>query len=286
MAQALTLPHDPPRDYLPGLLVSTGLHLALLAVLALNFNFMPRPDPQPVRLAIQATVVDAGALRRQAEAAERRERERQLEAKRQVEARQAAEQQRVAEADARREAQARRKAEAEAQRKADAAAKRKLEVDAQRKAAAGARRKAEAEAQRKVQAEAKRTADAEAQRKAEAERRLAQSRAELARAMAEEEQLDVARASGLLDQYAEVIRQKVERNWIRPASAREGLSCVVLVRQIPGGEVVDVRIVECNGDAAVLRSIETAVLRSSPLPAPPDPALFERTLEFTFRPRD
>jgi colicin import membrane protein len=61
---------------------------------------------------------------------------------------------------------------------------------------------------------------------------------------------------------------------------------VVLVTQIPGGDVVNVRVTECNGDAAVVRSIEAAVMRSSPLPGPPNPALFERNLRFEFRPRD
>jgi colicin import membrane protein len=40
----------------------------------------------------------------------------------------------------------------------------------------------------------------------------------------------------------------------------------------------------CNGDEAVRQSIEDAVLRASPLPAPPDPALFERELLLRFRP--
>ena len=39
-----------------------------------------------------------------------------------------------------------------------------------------------------------------------------------------------------------------------------------------------------NGDDAVVRSIEAAVLRSSPLPRPPLPSLFERNLEVVFNP--
>ena len=38
------------------------------------------------------------------------------------------------------------------------------------------------------------------------------------------------------------------------------------------------------GDEVVVRSIEAAVYRSSPLPLPPDPQLFERNLRFTFKP--
>jgi colicin import membrane protein len=45
-----------------------------------------------------------------------------------------------------------------------------------------------------------------------------------------------------------------------------------------------VRIGQCNGDQAVRESIEAAVYRASPLPPPPDPALFDRNLRIDFRP--
>ncbi|MDH3915898.1 MAG: TonB C-terminal domain-containing protein, partial [Chromatiales bacterium] len=133
---------------------------------------------------------------------------------------------------------------------------------------------------------------AEEARKAEEKRRREQAEArareqreeELRLAMAEEERRMRAEDSGLLAQYVEVIRQRVQRNWIRPPEAQAGLECVVNVSQIPGGEVVDVRFGRCNGDDVVRRSIEAAVLRASPLPPPADPSLFERNLEITFRP--
>ena len=84
--------------------------------------------------------------------------------------------------------------------------------------------------------------------------------------------------------YLGLISQRVTRNWIRPANAGAGLECVVVVTQIPGGEVVGVQVERCNGDDAVRRSIEAAVLKSSPLPMPADDALFDRSLRFTFKP--
>jgi colicin import membrane protein len=78
----------------------------------------------------------------------------------------------------------------------------------------------------------------------------------------------------------------VQRAWIRPPSAKAGLDCLVIVTQVPGGTVVRAEVRTCNGDDAVKQSIEAAVFRASPLPPPPDPALFERTLEFRFRPYD
>jgi colicin import membrane protein len=56
------------------------------------------------------------------------------------------------------------------------------------------------------------------------------------------------------------------------------------VTQVPGGEVVGVRVGECNGDESVRASIEAAVLKASPLPEPPDPSLFERNLRLEFKP--
>jgi colicin import membrane protein len=61
---------------------------------------------------------------------------------------------------------------------------------------------------------------------------------------------------------------------------------VVEVTQVPGGEVTGARVTQCNGDAAVRQSIENAVYRASPLPDPPDPALFERNLVLRFKPNE
>ena len=124
-------------------------------------------------------------------------------------------------------------------------------------------------------------AKAEAQRREAA--RLSAAR-ELEQQLAEEEELQAASDSGALADYVALIRQKVERNWVRPPGARPGIECEVLVTQIPGGEVVSVRTERCNADEAVQRSIEAAVLRASPLPPPAQAKLFERNLRFTFKP--
>lgn len=145
----------------------------------------------------------------------------------------------------------------------------------------------EAEAKRKAAAEA----EAEAKRKAAAEaddRRIkAEREAELQRALsAEEDRRNASRLAGLGAQWAQAIQARVQRAWIRPPSAKAGLDCLVIVTQVPGGTVVRAEVRSCNGDEAVKQSIEAAVFRASPLPPPPDPALFERTLELRFRPYD
>ncbi len=87
-----------------------------------------------------------------------------------------------------------------------------------------------------------------------------------------------------MHEYVGILRQRVERNWVKPASAQPGLNCEVRVHQLPDGSVISATVQRCNGDAAVVRSIELAVQRSSPLPLPRDRRLFQREIVFEFRP--
>ncbi len=184
--------------------------------------------------------------------------------------------------------QAAQQAEAAHQAAAAAAEAAQARAAAER---AAARKQAAAAAQREaaaVQAQAKSAAQAQAEAKAAAvaKARAAASQADLQRSIAAEERLDAARASGALSSWAAQIQARIQRAWIRPPSARSGLDCTLYVTQVPGGEIVDVKLGSCNGDDAVKQSILDAAYRASPLPPPPDPALFERNLELYFRPTD
>jgi len=177
-----------------------------------------------------------------------------------------------------------------AREEAAAIERRKQEqAEAQKKQAAEeARRKAEAEAERKklADAEAKRAKEAEETAAREAKARAARE-ADLQRQLAAEEAEGLALArSGVKDEYRALLTQAIERNWIRPPSARAGLACTLYVNQAPGGAVIDVRLGTCSGDAAVRESIVNAVYRASPLPPPSDPRAFERRLEILFRPTE
>ena len=85
-------------------------------------------------------------------------------------------------------------------------------------------------------------------------------------------------------EYIAQIKAKIERNWLRPPGTALGLKCVVRVSQIPGGEVVQAEIETSSGNIAFDRSVEDAVLRSSPLPTPKDPSLFDRNIVIKFEP--
>lgn len=155
----------------------------------------------------------------------------------------------------------------------EAERKRKEREEAERKK----REEAEKE-RRRIEAEKKREEDIRRQR--EENERLRREAEAVARAdeIAAEENRLAAVDAGALAVYMEQIRQKIYRNWSVPASAREDLECAVRVRQAPGGEVIGVTILTCNGDDAVRRSIEAAIRKASPLPEPSDPNLFDRNI--------
>lgn len=91
-----------------------------------------------------------------------------------------------------------------------------------------------------------------------------------------------AAESGLLAQYKARVRQRIESNWLRPARSKQDLTWVALLDILPGNEVGGISFEQFNGTEADLRSIEAAIRRSSPLPAPPLPELFERQLRLRY----
>ncbi len=261
------------------------MHLVLLALLVIGLDWTPKATAPGTNKPIQAELVEKDPLK----VIEQR----RLEEQRKLEA---------AEAERKRKAEleAQQQAAAEAQRKAEQAAKEKAALEAQQQAALEARQKAETAAKKKAAAvaekkrkaaEAKARAAAEAKQKAEAE--AARQREEEARREAEaalQEQLraeqELARAKSALAEFIPYIQDKVQRNWLRPPGSPQGLACLVKVRLIPGGEVASVNVIRSSGDPVFDRSVESAVLKASPLPLPNDAALFNyfREINFNFDP--
>lgn len=226
--------------------VVVGEPLAIEAALVDPAELAPPPPPGPSAEALAAQAQREEALERQAELT------RQAEAKRRAEL-------------------GRREARERAAR--ERAAREAREQDAKRQAEARA-------------AEARAAAERRESERRDAERRTRESALQQALA-AEEGRVSAARERDrLASQWAAAIQGRVQRAWIRPASAKPGLDCRVAVGQVPGGTVVRVEVQTCNGDEVVRQSIEAAVWRASPLPPPPDPALFERELELRFRPNE
>lgn len=289
------------RQYWAYLLGALLLHVLFAGLFGLTMIQLSRNAPEP-QLAIQAVVVDQSMLgnpsreRERAREQERlrQQREKELAAERE---KQLAEQRRLEEQVVQQEAQRRaeRERQAEQQRRLEEEQRRQAEEQQlrqrqeeqrRREAEAEKRRAAEAERKRAEEIKRKQEEDAKKRRAAEEARAQAAREEELRRQLAAEEELMEARGSSAMSAYAALIKQHVERRWIKPPSTRADLECEVRVVQAPGGAVLSAEVTRCNGDSAVKQSIETAVMRSSPLPPPSDPRLFERTLLLVFKAED
>ena len=91
----------------------------------------------------------------------------------------------------------------------------------------------------------------------------------------------------LTAKYAAAIQQAVLGQWIRPDTVPLGQRCRVSIRQIPGGEVIDVEVQPgCPFDEAGRRSLEAAVLRAKPLPYRGFESVFQRNLTLNFEAQD
>jgi colicin import membrane protein len=279
--------------FLP-ILLSVLVHAAIVGVLIWGAVLYRRPRPASSTLAIEATVVsnapaappaepspnppatpnlpppDAAAEQQARDAEAQRQKEAEAQRQQQQEQARQQEQQRVAA-----EAAAQAEREAAEQAAAEKAAAEKLAAD---KAAA---QKAREEAEQRAKAEAAVKAAA-----AKAAQERAQNEADLRAQMAAEEHLNAEQANGAMAQYQALIAARIERVWIKPPTAHAGIHCAVQITQVPGGEITGVHVGDCNGDDAVRQSIEAAAYRASPLPPPPDPALFDRDVVVTFTPHD
>lgn len=90
-----------------------------------------------------------------------------------------------------------------------------------------------------------------------------------------------------MNQYMRAIANKVTQNWRQPIDTKiTGLSCVVLIRTVANGAVVDVKVIESSGNPAFDRSTELAVRKSSPLPIPQNELARTqfKQFEFSFHP--
>ncbi len=305
-------------DNIRSVILAVLVHLVLIAMLIFSLDWTPKAtvSGQPKVDVVKAVAVDGRKVEkelarikeaetrkitqerrrqerldeqaRKAREARRKEEERLAETKRKLQDRRAkaeVEKERLAMLRKEQELMTEKKRQAEAARKKAEEEHRRAETE--RRAAEAARKKAE---EKKRQAEiAKRKAE-KARRKAVEDKRRKQAELAMQEELAiEQEQLERQRRQ-LLNQYQNEyisqIQAKVERVWLRPHGTPKGLKCRVGVAQIPGGEVISVRIKEGSGDTAFDQSVEKAVLKASPLPIPKDQSLFLREFDFLFSPED
>lgn len=106
---------------------------------------------------------------------------------------------------------------------------------------------------------------------------------------------DSAEIEHLSGIYTGQIHARIERGWQRPRTAvniiqdgssdtfgEEPFKCRVQILQDGIGNIEDIFLENCNGSAAWRRSLVVAIQQASPLPAPPDPLVFSRTITMDF----
>ncbi len=276
-----------------------AVHIVLIVLLSINLasdEKPPMPAAQKHKI-IDAVVVDAAKY-------DEREKQKKLAAQKKIEDKKAAEKKRKQEIENKKKLEKQRLAEKKKQEQKLAAEKKKI-AEKQKALALAKKKEAEkkekdrrakekaAKEKKESELKEKQRLEAEKKQKEEEERqRRAEEKAEMEREMLEEQRreedarVQAARAARLqtqLQQYIMQIDRAVENNWLRPATTSEEQSCEVIVTQTMSGDVIDVQLQSCSSDKAFQRSVERAVRKASPLPLPPDPELFDRKIQFTFK---
>lgn len=94
-------------------------------------------------------------------------------------------------------------------------------------------------------------------------------------------------SNDLAARYAAALQAAILRNWTRPESVPLGQRCRILIRQIPGGEVIEAKVdASCPYDELGRRSVEAAVLKAQPLPYAGFESVFQRTVTLNFVAQD
>lgn len=240
------------------------VHIMAFLAIAVSFSFREKPASTVTEIQVmEAVAIDEKKIK--AEQDKRQQEELRKQQAEQEKIRKAQEAKELKEKQAREEKQ---RIAAEKERKA------RLEKEKKEKALKEARQKKQQEEMAKRLEQEKQAHEAEAQRRREAE---AQKQKEAAARQADSE----------IKRHVTLITVAVQNNWLIPPSYQKGMSCVVAVRMIPGGEVVSARIVKSSGDPAFDRSVEQAVQKASPLPVPSiESGLFDqfRELNLIFDP--
>jgi colicin import membrane protein len=293
---------------------AVALHALMFAMLFVSFHFAPElPPPKPIvqvtlyspKSQSQATTQTNQRIAGEAKkTAARQYEQEQLETKKEEQKKQEAAEQKRAEAAkqaevAKKQAEAKKEAAEKAaeQKKLADIAKKKSEEE-KKKAAEEAKKKA-AELAKKKAAEAakKKAAAADAKKKAqEAARKAAadQKAAALADLLSNTTERQQALADEVGDQvtgnYDDLIRGLVTQNWIRPPSARNGMSVTVQVNMLPDGSITNASVLRSSGDAAFDSSAVTAVRNVGRITemqgiSPSDFAPY-RSFKMTFTPED
>lgn len=271
----------------PALALAVAVHVAFIAVLFFSIRWQNRP-PQPVTAELYAPPPKAAVAEPPASPSEP---ERKVEPPPEPAAKPAPTPPPPPKAVPRPEPRAEkpdpnaaeiaRKAKQDEERKAKEAAER---VRKEREKKDAEKREAENkkldEQKRLVEARDRQAREA-ADLKAQAEREKAARNAQQKAAEAEA----AARSRAATD-YIRRIQAKVKGNVTLPPDLAGNPEAIFDVVQLPTGEIIDAALRKSSGVRAYDEAVQRAIQKSSPLPRPDRPELFQRTLTLKFRPQD
>lgn len=229
----------------------------------------PKPAPPvPTKAEIDLKEEKQRKLREQKEAEEQRRQEvlrNREEARKEAEARQREEQLRQQELkkqqeELKKQEEARRREEEKRLEEARRADERRMEKEAE------ARREAILDEQQKVAQEVKARAEEDARKRALSEAAAAKQKQ--------------------LAQFMELIKRRVRSKVILPPGINGNPEAVYSVTLLPGGELLEVKMIKSSGVPAYDAAVERAIHAADPLPVPSDPDLFQKLREanYKFRP--
>lgn len=270
------------------LLVTRSIFLSVLvhtvAVFLLIFSLEFTPEPMQVAIPqgqiIDATAVDSKQVEQEVAQLKKLEQRKVDQARELQQKVQELEKQSRSAEQKRREEEVRladvqkKKAEEEQKRKQE---EQKL-ADVQKKQEE-LKRQAEVEQKRKQEELAK--AEAEKKKKEAEEALKKQMAAEQAAQQAAQDKADM----NVINQYVARIAGAIQGQF-NTAGLDAGLSCVLQIRMLAGGEVTDARITKSSGNAIFDSRAIAAVQLASPLPVPDDARIFGkmREIRLTFKP--
>ena len=265
--------------------LSVSLHTLLLVLFLGDWNFFKK-EPEPYKPHyVTATLVD---LKPKAKAAPQQTKEQVLDSKayEDLKNNKKQDEQRRKEA----EALVQQKKEQEAKAAEAEKVKQQKVKEEQAKIAKAKAEKEAAEKKRKADELAKQKAEAAKKTKREQEAQEEQRRIQGA-LQKEAKHISDTNDDANTKSYEEMLIERVQQNWSRPPSARNGLEVVLEVNMLPNGIVTGLRVVRSSGDPAFDRSAEQAVKRvdrfTEAMQIAPD--IFEkyfRVFRFTFSPED
>lgn len=276
------------------------IHVALVGALFVNFT---KDETEVVEAAyaekvdvVRATTVDQAELKKHQDLIKQqdleKERQKELEQQRLKDLQAQAQQEKDRIADLKKQQEQEKvKAEALQKEREALALKRKEEEEQAEKDLAERKKKEAAEAER-----LKKLADEQARKDALAKQEREEQEAEMQRQLqdqlaAEEaflaEQISKERTTTLISKYSALIQQAVEKNKRISPNTESWRVAKINIKLSPFGAVQSARIIESSGSAQFDREVESAVLKSSPLPIADPETESEanaklRDLNFTF----